>query len=165
MFLRNDQMALPHWLRECIQVTDEDQQQPEDNVNVLNFPRERSDRRANGDGQSALDLVYQAAELVSDIQEEARQRETRAQNLCRSAVEKLRLAERRAEAAESALSLAESRLSSAEARLSAAELRAKNAETKARELDQALSRIEEAIRTRLLGETQNPNFHRRGAVA
>jgi hypothetical protein len=158
-------MSLPNWLRECIQVTDVDQEQPEDSGNVLDFPRGRADPRTNDGGQSALDLVYQAAELVSNMQEEARQRETRAQGLCRSAVEKLRVAERRVEAAESALSFAESRLSSAEARLSAAELRAKNAETRARELDQALSHIEEAIRTRLLGETQHPNFHRRGAAA
>jgi DNA repair ATPase RecN len=164
-FVRICQMALPHWLRECIQVTYDDQQQADDTDNVLNFPGGRIERRANDGGKSALDLVYQAAELVSGMQEEARQRETRAQSLCRSAVEKLRHAERRVEAAESALSFAESRLSSAEARLSAAELRAKNAETRARELDQALSRIEEAIRTRLLGETQNPSYNRRGVAA
>jgi hypothetical protein len=147
-------MSLPHWLKECVQVTveDHDQQQHEDNSNVLNFPQGRTDRRTN-DGQSALDLVFQAAELVGNMQEEARQRETRAQSLCRGAIEKLRFAERRVEAAESALSIAESRLSSAEASLAAAELRAKNAETRARELDQALSRVEDAIRTRLLGET------------
>jgi hypothetical protein len=157
-------MALPRWLRECIQVTDENRES-EDSDNILNFPRGRADRRVNDSGQSALDLVYQAAEVVGDLQDQARQTETRAQNLCRSAVEKLRLAERRAEAAESALYLAESRISSAEAKLSAAELRAKNAETKARELDRALALIEEAIRTRLLGETQNPLSHRRGTAA
>jgi hypothetical protein len=123
----------------------------------VNFPRGRPDRRANDDGQSALNLVYQAAEVVGDLQDHVRQTETRAQNLCRSAVEKLRLAQRRAESAESALYHAESLVSSAEAKLSAAELRAKNAETKARELDRALSLIEETIRTRLLGETRNHN--------
>ena len=156
-------MSLPHWLAECIQdtVEDQDQHQPENSGNVLNFPQGRTDRRAN-DGESALDLVFQAAELVGNMQEEARQREARAQSLCRSAVEKLRFAERRAETAESALSLAESRLSSAEARLCAAELRAKSAETRAHELDQALSRIEDAIRTKLLGE--KPDHHRRDAA-
>jgi hypothetical protein len=159
-------MALPQWLRECVQITDVDQEQEsEDSENILNFPRARTDRRGNDGGQSALDLVYQAAEVVGDLQDQARQTETRAQNLCRSAVEKLRLAERRAEAAESALYVAESRISSAEAKLSAAELRAKNAETKARELDRALSLIEEAIRTRLLGEARKPHSHRRGAAA
>jgi hypothetical protein len=157
-------MALPHWLRECVQVSDENQT-GEDGENILNFPRGPSGRRGNDSGQSALDLVYQAAEIVGDLQDQARQTETRAQSLCRSAVEKLRLAEKRAEAAESAVYLAESRTSSAEAKLSAAELRAKNAETRARELERALSLIEEAIRTRLLGETQRSHSHRRGAAA
>jgi chromosome segregation ATPase len=158
-------MSLPHWLREHVQVTDQAQEESEYIGNILNFPRGRTDQRADDGGQSALDLVYQAAELVSGMQEEARRRETRAQTLCRSAVEKLRLAERRVEAAETALSFSESRLSSAETRLAAAELRAKNAETKARELDKALSRIEEAIRTKLLGETQNFYDQERGAAA
>jgi hypothetical protein len=116
-------MSLPHWLREHVQVTDQAQEESEYIGNILNFPRGRTDQRADDGGQSALDLVYQAAELVSGMQEEARRRETRAQTLCRSAVEKLRLAERRVEAAETALSFSESRLSSAETRLAAAELR------------------------------------------
>jgi hypothetical protein len=165
VFLGIAPMTVPNWLKEVIQVTDQDQQESEESGNVLNFPRGRANQRADDGGQSALDLVYQAAELISGVQEEARQRETRAQSLCRSAVEKLRLAERRAEAAESALSFTESQLASAEARLSATEMRAKNAETKARELDNALSRTEEAIRTRLLGETQHFNYQRRGAAA
>jgi chromosome segregation ATPase len=157
-------MALPHWLRECIQVADVEQ--PADaNANVLNFPQGRVDCQANNNGQSALDLVYQAAELVGNLQEESRQTEARAKNLCRSAAERLRLAEQRAEAAQSALSHAESRLSSAEAKLCDAELRAKNAEMRARELDQALSRIEEAIRTRLLGKHRHPNDYRSAALA
>jgi hypothetical protein len=89
------------------------------------------------------------------MQDQARQTEIRAQTLCRSALENLRLAERRTEAAENALNLAESRIASAEAKLSTAELRAKNAETRARELDQALTLIEETIRTRLLGAGRN----------
>jgi len=158
-------MSLPHWLREHVQLTDEAQLESEFSANVLNFPRGRGDQRTDHSGQSALDLVYQAAELVSGMQDEARRRETRAQTLCRSAVEKLRLAERRVEAAETALSFAESRVSSAETRLAAAELRAKNAEAKARELDKALSRIEEAIRTKLLGERQNFYDQESGAAA
>jgi hypothetical protein len=146
-------VALPHWLRECIQVTDQDQGS-EESENVLAFPRGRTEPVRN-DGQSAIDLVYQAAEVVGNIQNHARQTEIRAQTLCRNAIEKLRLAERRTEAAENALNLAESRVASAEARLSAAELCAKNAETRAHELDQALTLIEEAIRTRLLGAGRN----------
>ena len=146
-------MALPHWLRDCIQVTDHSEGSDE-GENILNFPRGRTDPPRN-DGQSALDLVYQAAEVVGNLQDHARQTETRAQNLCRSALEKLRLAEKRAEAAESTLYHAESRISSAEARLSDAELRAENAETRTRELDRALAIIEDAIRTRLLGANRN----------
>jgi hypothetical protein len=146
-------VALPHWLRECIQVTDQDQGS-EEGENVLAFPRERTEPARN-DGQSAIDLVYQAAEVVGDMQDHARQTEFRAKTLCRNALEKLRLAERRTEAAENALNFAESRIASAEAKLSAAELRAKNAETRARELDQALTLIEETIRTKLLGVGRN----------
>ena len=146
-------MALPHWLRECIQVTDQNQGSDE-GEKVLALPRGRTEPVRN-DGQSAIDLVYQAAEVVGNIQNHARQTEIRAQTLCRNALEKLRFAETRTEAAENALNLADSRIASAEARLSAAELRAKNAETRARELDQALSLIEEAIRTRLLGAGRN----------
>jgi hypothetical protein len=146
-------VALPHWLRECIQVTDQNQGS-EEGEKVLAFPRGRTEPVRN-DGQSAIDLVYQAAEVVGNIQNHARQTEIRAQTLCRNALEKLRFAETRTEAAENALNLADSRIASAEVRLSAAELRAKNAETRARELDQALSLIEEAIRTRLLGAGRN----------
>ena len=94
-------MALPHWLRECIQVTDLDQGSEEDE-NVLAFPRGRTEPVKN-DGQSAIDLVYQAAEAVGNMQDHARQTEVRAQTLCRNAIEKLRLSERRTEAAENAL--------------------------------------------------------------
>jgi hypothetical protein len=156
-------VALPSWLRECIQVTDQDQG-AEQEEKVLAFPRRRTEPVRN-DGQSAVDLVYQAAEVVGILQDHARQIETRAQTLCRSALEKLRLAERRTEAAENALNLAESRAASAEARLSAAELRTKKAETRARELDQALTLIEEAIRTRLLGESPGGYVSRRDAAA
>ena len=142
-------MAIPSWLKECIQVTDQDQEL-EESENVLPFSRERTEPVRN-DGRSAIDLVYQAAEVVGNIQNHARQTEIRAETLCRNALDKLRSAETRAQAAENALNVSESRIASAEAKLSAAELRAKNAETRARELDQALSLIEEAIRTRLLG--------------
>jgi hypothetical protein len=156
-------VALPHWLRECIQVTDQEQG-PERDENVMAFPR-RPIEPVKNDGQSAIDLVYQAAEVVGNLHHHAREIEIRAQTLCRTAHEKLRLAERRTEAAENALNLAESRIASAEAKLSAAELRAKNAETRTRELDQALTLIEEAIRTRLFGENPSAYVSRRGAAA
>ncbi len=48
-------MALPHWLRECIQVTDQDQGS-EEGEKVLAFSRGRTEPVRN-DGQSAIDLV------------------------------------------------------------------------------------------------------------
>ena len=155
-------MTIPHWLRECIENSDQDQES-EPGENVLTFPK-RTEPRGN-DGQSAIDLVYQAAEVVGNLHHNARETEIRAQILCRTAQEKLLVAERRAESAENALNLAESRSASAEARLSAAELRAKNAETRARELEQALTLIEDAIRTRLLGERQGAYGSRPVATA
>jgi hypothetical protein len=163
LFLGGAKVALPHWLSESIQATDQDQGSEPDEK-VLEFPRGRTEPVRN-DGQSAIDLVYQAAEVVGNLHHHAREIEIRAQTLCRTAHEKLRLAERRIESAENALNLAESRIASAEAKLSAAELRAKNAETRARQLDQALTLIEEAIRTRLLGESQGAYVSRRGATA
>jgi hypothetical protein len=155
--------VIPHWLRECIQVTDQDQGSEQDEK-VLAFPRRTEPVR--NDGQSAIDLVYQAAEVVGNLHHHAREIEIRAQTLCRTAREKLLLAERRTESAEKALNLAESRIASAEAKLSAAEHRAKNAETRAYELDQALTLIEEAIRTRLLlGESRGDYVSRRKAAA
>ena len=155
-------MTIPHWLKECIQITDQDRESDQ-SEKVLAFPK-RTESVKN-DGQSAIDLVYQAAEVVGNLHHNARETEIRAQTLCRTAHEKLRVAERRAESAENALNLAESRIASAEAKLSAAELSAKNAETKARELEQALTLIEEAIRTRLLGERQDAYVARRAATA
>jgi hypothetical protein len=113
----------------------------------------------------AINLVYQAAEVVGNLQERARQTEIRAQALCRSAFEKLSFAEGRAEAAEKALTIAESRTAAVEARLSEAESRAKKAEDWARELDHALASIEDAIRSKLLGESPRAHVVRRGAAA
>jgi hypothetical protein len=160
--LGDQKVTIPHWLSECIQITDQDRE-PDQDENVLAFPR-RTEPVGN-DGQSAIDLVYQAAEVVGNLHHNARETEIRAQTLCRTAHEKLRVAERRAESAENALNLAESRIASAEAKLSAAELNAKNAETRARELEQALTLIEEAIRTRLLGERQHAYVSRQVATA
>ena len=53
-------------------------------------------------GATALDLVYQAADVFRGMEKHARETEARAQSLCTSALEGLRLAEMRAEAAERA---------------------------------------------------------------
>ena len=58
---------------------------------------------------------------------------------------------------------AQSRISDGEAQVLAAEQRAIAAESRAREAEQALARIEEAIRTRLLGASRD--FNGRNAAA
>ena len=54
-------------------------------------------------GAGALQLVYQAAEIFSSIENTAREIEARAQAMCKSAAERLRLAEQRTESAENSL--------------------------------------------------------------
>jgi len=66
--------------------------------NVLRFPRSDEDDY----GETALDLVNQAAELFDSMENHAREREANAQSLCKSLAEKLLLTERQKEAAERA---------------------------------------------------------------
>jgi hypothetical protein len=119
-------------------------------------------------GTTALNLVYQAAEVFRSMEDHAQETEARAQALCKSALERLKLAEMRTEAAERArrefiteaecklqdasraLVQAQSRIEASEDRLTAAEFRAQAAEAEAREAKQALALVEEAIRRRLL---------------
>jgi hypothetical protein len=134
------------------------------NDDVLGFSRiSTSDA-----GATALDLVYQAADIFRNMEDRAREIEARAQSLCKSAAEKLRHAETRAEAAERAqrevtvtaecqlqdvaraLKQAQSRIEAQEDQLTAFEFRAAAAEAEAREAKQALALVEEAIRRRLL---------------
>ena len=63
------------------------------NENVLNFVRPP----VPAAGAGALDLVYQAAEIFSSIENNAREIEARAQAMCKSAAERLRLADQRTE--------------------------------------------------------------------
>jgi hypothetical protein len=119
-------------------------------------------------GAGALELVYQAAEIFSSIENTAREIEARAQAMCKSAAQRLSLAERRTESAENslrgviadadrklsdasrALSEVALRVTTAEDRAVAAEVRAQVAEAEAREAKQALALVEDAIRRRLL---------------
>ena len=119
-------------------------------------------------GAGALDLVYQAAEIFSSIENNAREIEARAQAMCKSAAERLRLADQRTESAENslrgviadadrklsdasrALSEVALRAHTAEDKAAAAEDRAKVVEAEAREAKQALALVEDAIRRRLL---------------
>jgi hypothetical protein len=134
------------------------------NENILEFARSST----SVSGAKALDLVYQAAEVFSGIEDRARKIEARAQAACKDAGERTRRAEHRAESAEQslhkmvadvtnklqdasmALTNAESAVTAAENKAAAAELRAQQAEAKSREANQALALVEEAIRRRLL---------------
>ena len=146
--------------------------------NVLSFARPS----VPDSGATALNLVYQAAEVFRSMEDHARETEARAQSLCRSAAERLKHAEKRIEAAERArreliteaecklqdasraLKQAQSRTEAAEDKLTAMEFRAQAAEAEAREAKEALALVEEAIRRRLL--CANPEADTRlGAVA
>jgi len=129
--------------------------------NVLSFGRSS----APDCGATALNLVYQAAEIFSSIENHARETEARAQSLCKSAVERLKGAERarleiiseadcKLQEAARALKDAQSRIVAAEDKLTAVEFRAQAAELEAREAKEALALVEEAIRRRLLCASQ-----------
>jgi len=120
---------------------------------VLDFVRPSG----QGAGQTALNLVDEAADVFRKTEDRARETE-----------EKLRLAEVRAEAAERAqrefaietertlqdasmaLAQAQSRIEAQEGKLVAAEFRAQAAEVEARDAKHALALVEDAIRRRLL---------------
>ena len=147
--------------------------------NVLSLFRPSS---APDEGATALDLVYQAADVFRSMEKHARETEARAQSLCASALERLRLAEMRAEAAERAqreliitaehklqgacraLEQAKSRIEAQEDKLTAIEFRAQAAEAEAREAKDALALVEDAIRKRLLCENPDADSRLRGGL-
>ena len=130
--------------------------------NVLSFGRPTEPDL----GANALHLVYQAAEIFSDMEARARDTEARAQSMCKAATERVLSAEGRSEAADRArrqiiteaecklqdasraLRQADLQITAAEDRATAAEVRAQLAEAKARDALEALALIEEAIRKR-----------------
>jgi hypothetical protein len=138
--------------------------------NIVNFARWSTPNC----GSTALNLVHQAAEIFTGMEDHARQTEARAQSLCKSAAERLKQAEIRTEAAERerfaiitevdcklqdasrALKQAQSRMTAAEDRLTAMEFRAQKAEAEAREAKEALALVEEAIRRRLICASSEP---------
>ena len=117
-------------------------------------------------GSNALNLVYQAAEIFSDMEARARDTEARAQSMCKVATERMLSAEERSAAADRArrqiiteveyklqdasraLKQAELKITTAQDRATAAELRAAIAEAKTREAVEALALVEEALRSR-----------------
>jgi hypothetical protein len=137
---------------------------PGEDKKIVSFTREP----AKDNAQTALSLVQQAAELFEGMENKARETEARAQSLCKSAAQRLRLAEEQMDAAERArqdvvneingkledmtqvLQLAQQRVVAAEDHALAAEFRAQAAEAQLDKANQELAAIAEMIRTRLL---------------
>ena len=136
-------------------------------------------------GAAILNLIYQAADLVRDVDDYAAERQARAETLAKHAIEKVEIAEARVRSAESGQLASEaetkelskrlhevekvveqmaSRIGATEAQLSAAEDRARNAEMRADEAEDALKCIELAICTQIL-EKRFGNPSRRVATA
>ena len=121
-------------------------------------------------GRTVLNLVFQAAEVFSGMEEQVRETEARAQSMRKSAEERERLAEKRVEEAErvrraivndvgrklqeasKALTNAQARIRAAEDQVTAFEFRAQSAEANLHEAKRALLQVEEAIRERLLSQ-------------
>ena len=141
---------------------------------------------------AALDVVYQAAELIRDVDNYAAERHALAETLAKQAIEKLKIAHDCVQSAESRRLAAEakikefndrverdlsvrlqevekvmeqaaSRIAAAEAQLSAAEQRARIAEIRANEAENALKRVEDEIRVRIFENI--PDRYRRAARA
>jgi hypothetical protein len=115
---------------------------------------------------AALNLVYQAAEVIKDI-------ESQASNAEKTSYQKLQIAQKRIEELEAELRSAQScinearvklkesnelakaeksRLDEAERRMCELEMRARTAEMQARENANSVLRVEEAIRTQILSK-------------
>ena len=168
-----------NWLREHMRDHIANHGAPHSAENVPSF--RHPPNSASDPGAAALDVVYQAAELIREVDNYAAERQARAEMLATQAIEKLKIAhdcvrsaESRAFAAEAktkefsdrvekefsvrvqeieaGMERAASRMAATEAQLSAAEQRARNAEMRAAEAEKALKHIEATIRTRILGK-------------
>jgi len=171
------QKSQTNWLRDHMRDHIANHSALDSPENVLSF--QSSPNSKMNPGAAALDVVYQAAELIRDVDNYAAERHARAETLARQAIEKLKIAHDCVQSAESRRLAAEtgirefsdrlenelsvrlqevekvveqtaSRIAAAEAQLFAAEQRARIAEARATEAENALRRIEEAIRTRIL---------------
>jgi chromosome segregation ATPase len=142
---------------------------------VANFPGNAA--AVSSGTSSALDLVSEAAGVIRGIQERAAESEARAKALAESALEKLQVAVSRIQLAEAArgsaqetifklsaklqeaeqeLERTQSRIAATERRLADAERQIQTAETRAVNAEKAVSQIEDAIRTQLVGLQKNP---------
>jgi hypothetical protein len=136
------------------------------------------------DGTTVLGLVYQAVELVRNLEDRAIDAERQLQAIVLKAIEGLNLAKQRVHSAETQrdiplaalkelsakaqeieeeLKRSEALLAAYELRLSTAERRADGAEVLAHETEKALLRFEDAVRLHLLDP--KPNSSREFAVA
>jgi chromosome segregation ATPase len=143
--------------------------------NVLSFPGDIPGA-SHRDISAALDLVSQAAAAIRGLQGRAADSEARAKALAENAIEKLELAETRISAAEAGRDLAQQALSTrstrleeaerevartrtriitAEAELANAEQHMRAAEARAINAEKAVTQIEDAIRTQLVGLHRN----------
>jgi len=134
--------------------------------NLLSFSRSPP----SDHGKTVLNLVFQAAEIFSGMEEQLRATEARAQSMRKSAAERVQLAEKRIEESErarrefvdqadrnlqnasKALKQAQARITAAEDQVTAFEFRAQSAEAELRHAKQTLLLVEEAIRERFLSQ-------------
>jgi len=146
--------------------------------NLLNLTRSSP----SDHGRTVLNLVFQAAEIFSGMEDQVRETEARAQSICKSAEERVQLAEKRIEVAEqvrrevindagrklqdasNALKNAQARIAAAEDKVTALEFRAQSAEAQLRDAKQALLQVEETIRERLLSE-KFPSLEKQDGLA
>ena len=143
----------------------------ERNEGVLPFRTGSSAAAPTKGSSAALSLVYQAAEVIKDL-------ESQASNAERTSHQRLQIAQKRIEELETELKSAQvcinearvklkesnelaraekSRLDDAEKRMCELEMRARTAEAQARENANSVTRIEEAIRTQILSRRLPPN--------
>jgi chromosome segregation ATPase len=149
---------------------------------VVRF-RRNSDMRDEG-ATAAIDLVYQAAELLQSIENRAAETTARAHALAEQAAEQLQSAEQRirtldaekralehdlrqayvrADEAEQAMRTIELQVADLTSRLAGAEQRARDREARTISAEKTLIRIEDAIRTQLL--SRGPPSSKRSAAA
>ena len=137
---------------------------PVESENIVSFPPSTPKEY----GTTALNLVQQAAEIFSGMEDHARETEARAQSMYKNLTEKLQHAETERDASERArreivnelnykirdvtraLQHAEARITEAEERTVAAEFRAQAAENQLYKANRELAAVEDAIRKRLL---------------
>lgn len=137
---------------------------PNEDEKIVSFARQP----AKGHGTTALSLMQQATDMFEGIENQARETEARAQSLCKSATERLRLAEKQRDTSErarrelikefngrleeisKAMQRAETRIVTAEDQALAAEFRAQAAEAQLYKANRELAAIEGMIRKRLV---------------